>query len=168
MNKAKELLLKRANAHIITNLELRENSHSRWERCFVILNSKGEIRGAKPTKRGSESKKNELEAISYYDDYRQKMVEPNKNSLAIERVDLSELLPLDSEQLWYNTMWNEYKQLGGGSFNFKKFYYIIEKHNLNFNLKNEVFRIGEEAQKGSFAILKSFERNKIDLRDLDY
>ena len=168
MNKARELLLKRANAHIITNLELRENSHSRWERCFVVLNSKGEIRGVKATKRGAKSKKNELEAISYYDDYRQKMVEPNRNSLAVERVDLGELLPLDSEQLWYNTLWNEYRQLGGGSFNFKKFYYIIDKNNLNSNLKNEICRIGEEAQRGSFSILKSFEGNKIDLRDLDH
>ena len=168
MSKARELLLKRANAHIITNLELRENSHSRWERCFVILNSKGEIRGAKPTKRGSESKKSELEAISYYDDYRQKMVEPNRNSLVIERVDLSELLPLDNEQLWYNTMWNEYKQLGGGSFNFKKFHWIIRKNKLPTKFISIVTVFGKDAEKGSFSIADELEPKKVDLRDLDY
>lgn len=158
----KESVLKYANGHVRNNLEIRENAHKRWKRCWVLADNKGDFPYVFASKKGAESKLKQLINHTYYDDYQQKMVSSNKG-YQIVKVELTEILPLDSLQLWYNTLWNEYRMLSGRAFNFNCFKYIIKKNNLPDNLLEMIRHYGEMAEKGEFDIIKELEKDKIDL-----
>lgn len=161
----KDKVINRANGHFDTNRRLRGGMHSRWKRCFVLCYPDGRISDIKATKRSAESKIEGLKNNSYYDETTMKMTTCG-SALQVVEVKEEELLPLNSFQLLYNSLWNDYRNLGGMSFNFKSYYYFIEKNDLPETWKSIVKGYGEEAQSGSFSIKQEYEKNKIDIRDL--
>lgn len=161
----KEKVLARANGHVENNRRIRESFHKRYNRCFVIVDDGGRIFDYFASKRGAENELERQKRTSYYDDYSQKMVSPGagRKIICIEEKDL---LPLDSKQLWYNTMLNEYQHLGGMAFNFKMFYWIIDKYDLPLELKDMAKKYGTEIQSGRFTANDEYEKNKIILRHI--
>jgi len=161
MTNRKQKTIERANAYVVVNMDLRKAFHSRWNRCYALVYSDGKVREAKATKRGAESRKKELVNNTFIG-INGRMTDCGSH-LEIVEITEDDLLPLDSCQLWYNTMWYEYRHLGGMSFNFKKFYYIIDKYELPEQLKKAVEKYGKMAEKGEFKPIDKYEKNKIDL-----
>lgn len=129
-----------------------------------MVDCKGKLRSAKATKKGAKTELKGLKNNTYISDFTGELTDCG-SGLEIVEINEGDLFPLDSCQLWYNTLWYEYKHLAGRSFNFKKFYHIIDKYDLQnpIDFKGFVERYGEMAQKGEFKPVEKYEKNKIDL-----
>jgi hypothetical protein len=163
--KIKEKVLKRVNGHTYNNENARKNMHKAYNRCYVLAKENGKIITIKKSKRGVKGEIKKLQNQSYYDEYRQKMVNRYNGEQAVEIV-LDELLDINNKQLWYNTIRNDIIMSRQGEI----LYYDNYKSKIdNIDIEEMVLKmIREFNETGGLTLIQELENEFVNLRELRY
>ena len=165
MTDRKEKALVLINSDVFLNEDVKSNFHKSYNRCYALVTSDGNIINMKATKKGAETILDKKKQQTYYSQNQQKMMSVGAG-LEIIEITEKDIEPIDSPQLWYNTLQRLARELAGRSFPVERLRGLMKRHHIT---EEEVVRMlednWEDMQAGEIFINQRYEENWLDIED---